>query len=104
MILGVGTVALDTVETPAGAVRDAPGGSALYFAAAASLLGPVAVVGVTGEDFPAEPLDRLAARGVDLSGIVRLTASHLPLARALRRIGAAGGPVGASRRHRADGA
>jgi len=72
MILGVGTVALDTVETPAGSVRDAPGGSALYFAAAASHLGPVGVVGVTGEDFPADPLDRLAARGVDVSGIVRL--------------------------------
>jgi len=72
VILGVGTVALDTVETPTGSVRDVPGGSALYFAAAASLLGPVAVVGVTGEDFPAEPLDRLAARGVDVSGIVRL--------------------------------
>ena len=52
MIVGVGTVALDTVETPAGSVRDVPGGSALYFAAAASRLGPVAVVGVTGEDFP----------------------------------------------------
>jgi len=72
VILGVGTVALDTVETPMGSARDVPGGSALYFAAAASLLGPVAVVGVTGEDFPTEPLDRLAARGVDVSGIVRL--------------------------------
>lgn len=70
-ILGVGTVALDTVETPWGSVRDAPGGSALYFAAAASTLAPVAVVGVTGDDFPAEPLARLAARGVDVSGITR---------------------------------
>jgi len=72
VILGVGTVALDTVETPTGSARDVPGGSALYFAAAAGLLGPVAVVGVTGQDFPVEPLDRLAARGVDVSGIVRL--------------------------------
>jgi sugar/nucleoside kinase (ribokinase family) len=72
VILGVGTIALDTVEAPAGSVRDVPGGSALYFGAAASILGPVAVVGVTGEDFPAEPLDRLAERGVDVSGIVRV--------------------------------
>lgn len=76
MILGVGTVALDSVETPAGAVHDVPGGSALYFAAAATSPEargiPVAVVGVTGEDFPQEPLDALARRGVDVSGIVRL--------------------------------
>ncbi len=71
MIVGAGTVALDTVETPAGAARDVPGGSALYFAAAAARLRPVAVVGVTGEDFPDEPLARLAARGVDVSGIER---------------------------------
>lgn len=72
MILGVGTVALDTVETPTGSVHGAPGGSALYFAAAASLLGPVAVVGVTGQDFPEAPLADLASRGVDLSGIERV--------------------------------
>lgn len=71
MILGAGTVALDTVETPAGSVRDVPGGSALYFAAAASSRVPVAVVGVTGDDFPGEPLARLAARGVDVRGIRR---------------------------------
>lgn len=70
-ILALGTVALDTVETPWGSVREAPGGSALYFAAAAATLGPLAVVGVTGDDFPAEPLARLVARGVDISGISR---------------------------------
>jgi len=72
MILGLGTVALDTVETPVGAAREVPGGSALYFGAAASTMAPVALVGVTGADFPAEPLARLMARGVDVSGIVRL--------------------------------
>ena len=72
MILGVGTVALDTVETPTGSVRDAPGGSALYFAAAASHLGPVTLVGVTGQDFPQAPLDELADRGVDVSGVQRV--------------------------------
>jgi len=71
VIVGLGTVALDTVETPAGSARDVPGGSALYFAAAASTRVPVAVVGVTGEDYPVRPLERLAARGVDVSGIVR---------------------------------
>jgi len=71
VILGVGTVALDTVETATGSACEVPGGSALYFAAAASRLGPVAIVGVTGEDFPTEPLAQLAARGVDVSGILR---------------------------------
>ncbi len=71
MILGVGTVALDTVETPDGFAREVPGGSALYFAAAAVRLRSVAVVGVTGQDFPEEALAGLAARGVDVSGIVR---------------------------------
>lgn len=72
MILGVGTVALDTVETPMGSAGEIPGGSALYFAAAACLLGPVAIVGVTGEDFPPEPLHQLADWGVDVSGISRV--------------------------------
>jgi sugar/nucleoside kinase (ribokinase family) len=72
MIVGAGTVALDTVETPEGSVHEAPGGSALYFAAAAARLRPVAIVGVTGEDFPTAPLDGLAERGVDVSGVLRL--------------------------------
>lgn len=71
MIVGAGTVALDTVETPTGSASEMPGGSALYFAAAAAGLAHVAVVGVTGEDFPEHALATLAARGVDVSGIVR---------------------------------
>ncbi len=65
----VGSVALDTVTTPAGKVEDALGGSALYFAAAASLLGPVSVVAVVGEDFPEEEIEFLKARGVDFRGL-----------------------------------
>ena len=40
--------------------------------------------------FPPSPSAELAARGVDVSGIVRLPASHVPMARALRRVWAAG--------------
>ncbi len=65
----VGSVALDTVTTPAGKVEDALGGSALYFAAAASLLGPVSVVAVVGEDFPEEEIEFLKERGVDFRGL-----------------------------------
>lgn len=72
MIVGVGTLALDSVETPSGSAHEVPGGSALYFGAAACLLARVALVGVTGEDFPAAPLARLSGAGVDVSGIRRL--------------------------------
>ncbi len=69
-ILVVGSVALDTVETPFGRAERVLGGSANYFAAAASLFGGVQVVGVVGEDYPLERLDFLRERGVDYSGVV----------------------------------
>ena len=70
-LLVVGSVALDTVETPFGRAVDALGGSATYFSAAASLFHPVQVVAVVGDDYPLEGLDFLRTRGVDLSGIAR---------------------------------
>jgi sugar/nucleoside kinase (ribokinase family) len=70
-LLVVGSVALDTVETPFGRVEDALGGSAVYFSASASLFTPVKLVGVIGEDYPLEKLDFLAERDVDLSGLSR---------------------------------
>ncbi len=68
-LLIIGTVAMDNIETPAGKVTDEIGGSAAYAALAASFSGPSAVVAIVGNDFPREVLDRLAARGVDLSGV-----------------------------------
>ena len=68
-ILVVGSVALDTVETPFGRADDALGGSATFFSAAASLFGPVQLVGVVGDDYPLEALSFLSDRGVDLSGL-----------------------------------
>ncbi|HET7464477.1 MAG TPA: PfkB family carbohydrate kinase [Longimicrobium sp.] len=68
-ILVVGSVALDTVETPFGRADDALGGSATFFSAAASLFGPVQLVGVVGSDYPVDALGFLADRGVDLSGL-----------------------------------
>ncbi len=70
-ILALGTLTLDTVETPDGRSDGAPGGSALYFAAAAGLLAPVRVLGVVGDDFPGDALDRLRARGADTRGVAR---------------------------------
>jgi sugar/nucleoside kinase (ribokinase family) len=68
-ILCVGSVALDSVETPFGSAERVLGGAAVFFSAAASLLSPVQIVGVVGDDYPLDELDFLAARGVDLSGI-----------------------------------
>ncbi len=71
-LLVVGSVALDSVETPFGARENVLGGSATYFAAAASLLTKVSVVGVVGEDFPLGELDFLQKRGVSLDGLEKV--------------------------------
>jgi sugar/nucleoside kinase (ribokinase family) len=68
-LLVVGSIALDAVETPFGRADDALGGSAVFFSAAGSLLYPVQMVGVVGRDYPMDQLRRLAARGIDLSGV-----------------------------------
>jgi len=70
-LLVVGSVALDTVETPFGRAEDALGGSATFFSAAASLLHPVQLVGVIGDDYPVDALNFLAERNVDLAGLER---------------------------------
>lgn len=70
-ILCVGSVALDSVETPFGKADRVLGGSAVYFTGAASLFSDVQVVGVVGDDYPMADLDFLRERGADLSGIER---------------------------------
>ncbi len=68
-VLVVGSIALDSVETPFGRAENVLGGSAVFFAASASLLTKVQMVGVVGSDYPVDQLQPLAARGVDISGI-----------------------------------
>ena len=70
-LLVVGSVALDSIFTPFGETADALGGSAVYFSVAGSLLHPVQVVGVVGDDYPVHELERLAPRGIDWSGVER---------------------------------
>jgi sugar/nucleoside kinase (ribokinase family) len=69
-LLVVGSVAFDTVETPHGVVESALGGSATFFSYSASFFTPVRLVGVVGEDFPAEHRALLEGRKVDTSGLV----------------------------------
>jgi len=68
-VLVVGSVALDSVRTPAGERRDALGGSAAYFSMAAANYTAVRVVAVVGTDFPDAYSNLLRQRGVDLSGL-----------------------------------
>ena len=67
----VGSVALDTVETPAGNNTEGLGGAAVYFALAAQHFAPVNLVGVVGDDFPQEHLDMLGKKNIDLAGLER---------------------------------
>ena len=68
-LLVVGSVALDTIETPFGKATDCIGGSGTFFSAAASLFCDVQLVGVIGSDYPVQDLDFLKKRRVDLSGV-----------------------------------
>ena len=69
-VLVVGTVTLDTVETPSKRVEEVLGGSGVYAAVAASFFGnPVRLVGVVGADFPRTYTDFLDTRGIDLQGL-----------------------------------
>lgn len=68
-VLVVGSVALDSVETPFGRADNVIGGSGTFFSAAASLLSPVQLVGVVGDDYPLEQLEPLRRRGVDMAGL-----------------------------------
>jgi sugar/nucleoside kinase (ribokinase family) len=69
-VLVVGSVALDTIETPFGSVKDAVGGSATYISAAASYFAsPIRLVGVVGGDFPKTGISFLESRNVDLDGL-----------------------------------
>ena len=67
----IGSVALDSVETPFGRREAVLGGSATYFSTSASFFGPVRLVAVVGEDFPDEHARFLEGRGVELDGLAR---------------------------------
>lgn len=71
-ILAVGTVALDSIETPFGREERILGGSATYIALAARYLArPVRLLGIVGHDFPEEHVRLFEERGIDTSGLAR---------------------------------
>lgn len=69
-ILVVGSVALDSIETPFGKVDDALGGSATYISTAAKYFTqPVRIVAVVGTDFPKEHVQFLDEASIDIEGL-----------------------------------
>jgi sugar/nucleoside kinase (ribokinase family) len=67
--LVVGSLGLDTVATPFGAVSDVLGGTTSYFSLSASTYTDVQVVAVVGSDFPAKYRQVLESRRIDLRGL-----------------------------------
>jgi sugar/nucleoside kinase (ribokinase family) len=68
-LLVVGSVGLDSVETPHGKVEEVLGGSAVYFSWAAHFFTPVRLVGVVGTDFPKHFRELLSKRAIDTAGL-----------------------------------
>src|SRR5688500_9499597 len=68
-LLVVGSVAIDSIHTPTAVRENVLGGSAVHFSYAASFFAPVQLVGVVGDDFPAEHVRLLQSRKIDTAGL-----------------------------------
>ena len=68
-LLVVGSIALDSVKTPFGEVKEVLGGSATYFSVSASYFTDVKLVAVVGNDFPKEHCELLKKKNIDLTGL-----------------------------------
>jgi len=65
----VGSLALDTIETPSGSVSEVPGGSTSYCAIAASYFTHPNIVGVVGNDFPESVITLFKDHHINLDGL-----------------------------------
>ena len=68
-ILAIGSIAIDTLETPNGNKKNVLGGSASYFSVAAGLLAPVKLIGVVGDDYPEEGWQMFKSRGINIDNV-----------------------------------
>ena len=74
-LLVTGSIGIDTVHAPTGSAENVLGGSAIYFAAAASFQGPVRLVAAVGDDFP-EALEKpFHGFDIDLAGLEKRAGS-----------------------------
>lgn len=71
-LLVVGSVAFDTIRTPAGGADGILGGAATYFSVSASWFAPVKVVAVVGQDFAERHLRVFSTRAIDTEGLERV--------------------------------
>jgi len=71
-LMVIGTVAIDSVETPFGKENEVFGGSASYFSYAASFFSPIELVAVVGEDFPEKYRRVLLERPIGLDHLTVL--------------------------------
>jgi len=77
-VVMIGSLAYDSVESPAGAIVEGLGGSATFAGVSACRLNrfvdggiDIGVVGVVGKDFLQSDIDRLEGHGLDLEGVER---------------------------------
>lgn len=69
-LLVIGSLALDTIETPFGKAEYTLGGSATFISTTASyFVDGVRLVGIVGVDFPPEEIEFLKSKGIDISGL-----------------------------------
>lgn len=69
-LLVIGTLALDTIETPYGKQEYTLGGSATFISTAASYLtSDIRLVGIVGYDFPQKEIEYFRTRNIDTSGV-----------------------------------
>jgi sugar/nucleoside kinase (ribokinase family) len=62
-------MAIDSIRTPVGQDEHCLGGAAVHGSMSASFFSKVGLVGVVGDDYPAEAVSMLEERGIDLSGV-----------------------------------
>ncbi|MCM8782546.1 MAG: PfkB family carbohydrate kinase [Candidatus Omnitrophica bacterium] len=68
-LLVVGSIAIDSIETPFGERRGILGGSATYFSVSASFFTKIKLIAVVGTDFPKKYITLLKSKSVDLEGL-----------------------------------
>ncbi len=69
-LLVIGSLALDTIETPFGKAEYTLGGSATFISTTASyFVDGVKLVGIVGTDFPTEEIDFLTSKGINMAGL-----------------------------------
>jgi len=69
-LLVIGSLALDTIETPFGKAEYTLGGSATFISTTASyFVKGVRLVGIVGTDFPTEEIEFLKSKGINTNGL-----------------------------------